>query len=79
VAIIIVVHTPLQQKQAHFHHRLKLSGSSNGKQQKSFKTKHTTAKTHTKSFPEDHQWQATKFLPEKKTQQQTLQQTLHMI
>jgi hypothetical protein len=39
MAIVIVVHTPLQQKQAHFHYSLKLSKSLNGKQQKSFKTK----------------------------------------
>jgi len=39
MAIVIVVHTLLQQKQAHFHHLLKLLKSLNGKQQKSFETK----------------------------------------
>jgi hypothetical protein len=38
MAIVIVVHTPLQQKQAHFHYSLKLSKSLNGKQQNSFST-----------------------------------------
>jgi hypothetical protein len=38
-----------------------------------------TSTAHKKASLRIIKWQATKFLPEKKTQQQTLQQTLHTI